>query len=55
MCIRDRIKQLKEGGRIVYPEYRNGIEVLVEAIKKDKEIIKIDHDYVRFVPLIKDD
>ncbi len=49
------IKQLKEGGRIVYPEYRNGIEVLVEAIKKDKEIIKIDHDYVRFVPLIKDD
>ena len=46
-------EQLKEGGRIVYPEYRDGGEVLVEGIKKDNDIVKIDHDYVRFVPLIK--
>lgn len=46
-------EQLKEGGRIIYPEYRDGNEVLVEGIKKDNEIIKKDHTYVRFVPLIK--
>jgi protein-L-isoaspartate(D-aspartate) O-methyltransferase len=46
-------EQLKDGSRIIYPEYRDGNEVLVEGIKKDNDIIKIDHGYVRFVPLIK--
>ncbi|KUK77500.1 MAG: Protein-L-isoaspartate O-methyltransferase [candidate division WS6 bacterium 34_10] len=47
-------EQLKEGGRIIYPEYRDGNEVLVEGIKKNNDIVKIDHGYVRFVPLVKE-
>ena len=48
-------EQLKEGGRIIYPEYRDSNEVLVEGIKKDNDIVKIDHGYVKFVPLIKEE
>ena len=48
-------EQLKEGGRIIYPEYRDSNEVLVEGIKKGNDIVKIDHGYVRFVPLIKEE
>jgi len=48
-------EQLKEGGRIIYPEYRNGNEVLVEGIKKGNDIVKIDHGDVRFVPLIREE
>ncbi|MFA7654963.1 MAG: protein-L-isoaspartate O-methyltransferase, partial [Candidatus Dojkabacteria bacterium] len=46
--------QLKEGGRIIYPERRGWAQVLVEGIKNEDKITKIDHGYVKFVPLIKD-
>lgn len=46
--------QLRDGGRIIYPERRGEVEVLVEGVKKGDQVIKIDHGYVSFVPLIKD-
>lgn len=44
-------EQLKEGGRIVYPESLGITEQLIEAIKTKEGILKINHGGVRFVPL----
>lgn len=44
-------EQLKEGGRIVYPESLGITEQLIEAVKTKEGILKINHGGVRFVPL----
>ena len=48
-------KQLRVGGKIVYPQRINGAEVLVEAIKTEDGFEKYTHGYVSFVPLIGDE
>jgi protein-L-isoaspartate(D-aspartate) O-methyltransferase len=47
------IKQLRVGGRIVYPKYDGIEQTLVEGIKTKSGIKEIYHGGVRFVPLIK--
>jgi protein-L-isoaspartate(D-aspartate) O-methyltransferase len=47
-------KQLKVGGKIVYPQLINGVQKLVEATKTEDGFEKLTHGYVRFVPLITD-
>lgn len=44
-------EQLKEGGKIVAPMERNGIQVLSLFTKKEGELIEKVCDYVRFVPM----
>jgi protein-L-isoaspartate(D-aspartate) O-methyltransferase len=48
-------KQLRVGGKIVYPQRINGAEVLVEAIKTEDGFEIHTHGYVSFVPLIGDE
>lgn len=43
--------QLKEGGKIVAPMERNGIQVLSVFTKKEGKLIEKVCDYVRFVPM----
>jgi protein-L-isoaspartate(D-aspartate) O-methyltransferase len=47
------LKQLKDGGILVYPKYINGTQVLVSVRKSHRSFIHDYHDYVYFVPLIK--
>ncbi len=44
-------EQLKEGGKIVAPMERNGIQVLSLFTKKNGELTEKVCDYVRFVPM----
>jgi protein-L-isoaspartate(D-aspartate) O-methyltransferase len=46
-------KQLKLGGRIVYPETKNGTQQLVEVVKTEEGFERSYHGYVRFVPLVQ--
>jgi protein-L-isoaspartate(D-aspartate) O-methyltransferase len=48
-------QQLKIHGKIVYPELKDGVQKLTEAIKTKTGFEKVSHGYVRFVPLIKNE
>lgn len=48
-------KQLRVGGKIVYPQRINSTEMLIEAIKTEDGFEKYTHGYVSFVPLIGDE
>ncbi|MCS7249995.1 MAG: protein-L-isoaspartate(D-aspartate) O-methyltransferase [candidate division WOR-3 bacterium] len=43
--------QLKEGGKIIAPIEKNGIQVLSLFVKKGDKLIEKVYDYVRFVPM----
>lgn len=47
------LKQLKDGGILVYPKYINDTQVLVSVTKRNRNFINDYHDYVYFVPLIR--
>ena len=47
-------EQLKLNGRIVFPESKNGVQRLVEIVKKENGFEKFYHGYVRFVPLVRE-
>ena len=47
------LKQLKDGGTLVFPKYLNDTQVLVSVKKRNRRFIQDYHDYVYFVPLIK--
>jgi protein-L-isoaspartate(D-aspartate) O-methyltransferase len=45
------VRQLKVGGKIIYPEGSGLSETLIEAVKTEDGTIKTSHGGVRFVPL----
>jgi len=47
------LRQLKDDGILVYPKYVEDKQVLVSVKKRNREFIHDYHDYVSFVPLIR--